>query len=106
MIGAFLRSGALMQIGWSSAITEYLGVSDQSVAGFNFYPNPVKNMISLRAEKNIQSVVFYNVAGQKIQSAKTNTNSMDINLSNLQPGLYIMSVTIDGKVTNHKILKK
>lgn len=106
MLGAFLRSGALMQIGWSSAITEYLGVSDQSVAGFNFYPNPVKNMISLRAEKNIQSVVFYNVAGQKIQSAKTNTNSMDINLSNLQPGLYIMSVTIDGKTTNHKILKK
>lgn len=107
MIGAFLRSGALMQIGWSSAPnTPTLGVSDQTVSGFNFYPNPVRDVISLRSEKNIQSVVFYNIIGQKIEGTKTDSNSMDINLSKLQPGLYIMSVTIDGKVTNHKILKK
>lgn len=107
MIGAFLRGGALMQIGWSSAPNNpTLGVSDQTVSGFNFYPNPVRDVISLRSEKNIQSVVFYNIIGKKIESTKTDSNSMDINLSRLQPGLYIMSVTIDGKVTNHKILKK
>lgn len=107
MIGPFLRGGNLMQIGWSSAPNNpTLGVSDQTVSGFNFYPNPVRDVISLRSEKNIQSVVFYNIIGQKIEGTKTDSNSMDINLSKLQPGLYIMSVTIDGKVTNHKILKK
>jgi|GEM_PF-1019178 len=106
LIGPFLRSGAMMQLGWSSADNSDLGVSDQTVSGFNFYPNPVRDMISLRSDKNIQSVVFYNIIGKKIESAKTDSNSMDINLSRLQPGLYIMSVTIDGKVTNHKILKK
>jgi hypothetical protein len=107
MIGAFTRSGALMQIGWSSAPNDpTMGVSNQSVSGFSYYPNPVRETISLKADKNIQSVVFYNIIGQKVQSANVDAVSADFNLSKFQPGLYIMSVTIDGKTQNHKILKK
>jgi len=79
---------------------------ENPLVDFSFYPNPVKDVISLKSGSNIESVVFYNTLGQKSLSSKVNSVSKEINVSNLAPGLYIMKVNVNGKTGTYKVIKK
>ncbi|MXV38153.1 T9SS type A sorting domain-containing protein [Flavobacteriaceae bacterium Ap0902] len=83
-----------------------MDVIDVDQKNFSYYPNPTSGNLYLNAESNIQSVVFYNMLGQKVRETNVNTSNPVINLSGLKYGNYIMQVTIDGKTKSYKILKK
>lgn len=83
-----------------------LSVRDNSLAGFNFYPNPTTGALNLSANKNIDSVSLYNLLGQKVLSTKIGATSSDINLGGLARGTYVMEVTVEGKTGTYKITKK
>lgn len=83
-----------------------LSVQDNSLAGFNFYPNPTTGVLNLSANKNIESVSIFSLLGQKIMTTKIAAASSDINLSGLSSGTYIMEVTVEGKIGTFKITKK
>ncbi|MDG4946632.1 T9SS type A sorting domain-containing protein [Weeksellaceae bacterium KMM 9713] len=73
---------------------------------FNFYPNPTTNDIFLKSSKNIESVVVYNMLGQTVKSMKVDATDAQISLGGLKAGNYVMQVSIDGKTTSHKVMKK
>lgn len=83
-----------------------LGVQDNSLAGFNFYPNPTTGVLNLSATKNIESVTIFSLLGQKVLSTKIGATTSDINLSGLVSGTYVMEVTVEGKIGTYKITKK
>src|SRR5690554_3296461 len=83
-----------------------LGVQNNSLAGFNYYPNPTTGALNLSANKNIDSVSLYNLLGQKVLSTKIGATSSDINLGGLARGTYVMEVTVEGKTGTYKITKK
>ena len=82
-----------------------LGVSENALAGFSFHPNPVTDVLSLKATSNIESVAIYNLLGQQVVSSKIGTTTSDINLSSLTTGAYILKVTVNGQTGTYKILK-
>ena len=77
-----------------------------NVANVKMYPNPTSNSFTIDAENNIENVSLFNVLGQKVVSKNYNSNSVIVNISNLQSGIYIVKTTINGVITTSRIMKK
>ena len=88
-------------------ISEFvLGIDDfdkETNKEMNLYPNPVKNTFSLT--KEVVSGILYNTYGSK--SYEFNNQYKDIDISNLDAGLYLLQVTYkNGNKEYLKLLKE
>ena len=82
-----------------------LAVTDQTFNNFQYYVN-ANDELNLSANSEIESLEVYNVLGQQVVSKKlANTNEV-VNISSLNTGLYIATVSIDGNTKSFKIVKK
>ena len=77
-------------------LTDYVFVNVTAVEeqGINvmIYPNPAKDALSVQAS-NISEVVLFNILGQPVYRHQGLTNSLEINTSNIESGIYTMSIT-------------
>jgi hypothetical protein len=82
------------------------GTNDNEIAGFEYYPNPADNLLNLSARTNIDSVIIYNILGQKVIDQNVNSMSTALDVSTLSSGTYIMRVTAEGQVASYKVIKR
>lgn len=75
-----------------------------AVASFSIYPNPVRDMLHIKANDNIDQVSIYSLAGTKVYSSTQAQASYDI--SNLAAGTYIIKVTIGLQTQQQLLIKK
>jgi hypothetical protein len=72
-----------------------------------FYPNPVSQQLNIRMnsrETNIRKIEVFDIAGKQILSLSYQSQ---IDLTNLQPGIYIVKLTTGNKqVITKKIIKQ
>ncbi len=88
----------------SSDVTVF--VADvKDVAGVQVYPNPATDYLFVTG-KNINRYEIQNVAGQTIKSKNVNGQNIQINVSDLTPGIYMLRVYTDKGIAIHKIIKK
>lgn len=93
------------QMGWSSAIGDLIGVAENALEGFSFYPNPTTGNLALKSVKNIDNVAIFNLLGQQVLSAKVDATSTNLDVSRLNVGSYIMQVSVEGQTGTFKFLK-
>lgn len=83
-----------------------IGVNDNSISNFTYYPNPMVDVLYISASENVQSVSAYNVLGQEVLSSRHFANGQ-VDVSTLPTGTYTFRVTFEnGLVENFKALKK
>lgn len=80
-----------------------LGVDDNALIGFKYFVS--NNELSLSSNTSMEKVALYNMLGQQVVSRKLNSNNETVNLSGLQSGVYIATVSIDGARKSFKIVK-
>ncbi len=85
---------------------DLLGIDDNTIEGFSYYPNPADETISLSAADTIEKVVVYNMLGQKMIDQAIDATISQVNVANLATGTYIMQVTVNGQVGSYHIIKK
>ncbi len=83
-----------------------LSVSQFNDAKFSYYPNPTRSQLNISATKNISKVELFNLLGQKVQSNTVNANQKQLDIANLQNGIYLMEVTIENAKESFKIVKQ
>lgn len=88
------------------AINASLSTVDNQIAGFSYYPNPVKNSLRLSANSDFSSAVVYNMLGQKVMENKLSTNKAQLDLSGLAAGTYMVKVISGQTVQTIKIVKR
>lgn len=71
---------------------------------FNIYPNPVSEELYIVHGYNEVAYKLFSVDGKLIQNGLL--QGLKINVSNLQSGLYILQLEVDGKNEIKKIVKK
>ena len=103
VIGLF--SGGADQVSWTSVQGGTFGISENSLEGFAYYPNPTSGVLSLKSVNSIDSVAIYNLLGQRVIDTKIGATTSDINLSGLTAGTYIMKVVVNGQTGTFKVLK-
>jgi len=84
-----------------------VSVSDfASPDAFTFYPNPVSNMLNIKAQNNINNVAVYNMLGQEVLRTAPNAVVSEVDMSSLQTGAYFVKVTIENATKTIKVIKK
>jgi hypothetical protein len=70
---------------------------------YNVYPNPVKDVLTVEGQ-DIEQVDVFNTMGQLVKTVKCNDNIVNVNVSDLQNGMYIVNVIDNnGEVSSKKI---
>ncbi len=71
------------------------------------YPNPVSDQAVIKSGKMIRAIEMYSMEG-KLVNRKLNINDLDINLNvaDLNPGIYILRTILDSEIITQKIVKK
>ncbi|MGY8989291.1 MAG: T9SS type A sorting domain-containing protein, partial [Flavobacteriales bacterium] len=70
-----------------------LSVNDVVDYSTNIFPNPAKNNITIENSNFvINSVKLYNIAGQLIKSEYVNSMKTNLNVSDLNKGIYILEI--------------
>jgi uncharacterized repeat protein (TIGR01451 family) len=72
----------------------------------NYYPNPVKNTLSISNAAIIDALEITSVLGQQMLSQKVNSLQTEINLSEFSNGIYFVKVTSEGQQKTLKVVKK
>lgn len=73
----------------------------------SLYPNPASDVITLKTDISISNISIANNLGQVVLSKGSNfSQTNEINISNLNPGIYFMSINSDdGKTETRKFVK-
>ena len=72
---------------------------------FTYFPNPVKNTLSLKALQTIQSVSVLNILGQEVLRTTPNTLESNLDMNSLNTGSYFVKVTINDVTEIVRVIK-
>lgn len=92
---------------FTTGSTNPLGIEDVSVDTFIVSPNPVKDIITINSSTRFDTIKVFNQLGQLV--IKSNSKLMDggrLDLSSLNPGMYLMQIHSDNKSKTVKIIKE
>lgn len=89
-----------------SAYDASLSAASFDTSNFVAYPNPVKDVLNLSYKTAISNVKVINLLGQEVVNAKANTNDVQVDMSALNAGAYIVNITVDDTVHSIKVIKE
>jgi len=78
---------------------------DFDADNFTYYPNPVNSELRIEANNTIEQVEVFNVLGQRVISQRPNQTNPILDMNNLEAGVYLMKVSIDGTNKTFQIIK-
>ena len=80
-----------------------MSVEDVEESSYNVFPNPVKDILTVSGE-DMKQVTIYNALGQMVKSINCNDDTVQINVNDLQNGMYIVNViNHNGVMTTSKV---
>lgn len=82
-----------------------LAVSDVKSPKLNFYPNPVKNVLTINNEIEVSNVTIYDLAGKSVLNQKADSKNLLLDISKLEKGIYMMRVATKNGAKTVKIIK-
>ncbi|TDP03943.1 T9SS type A sorting domain-containing protein [Flavobacterium sp. 245] len=83
-----------------------LATPDFNLTAFQFYPNPVQDILTIKNNLVIDNVEIIDVSGKSVVIKKINDLYSEIDLSNLSSGVYLLKVTSEGREKTIKFIKK
>jgi hypothetical protein len=89
-----------------SAYDASLSTTSFDKSNFVAYPNPVKDVLNLSYKTAISNVSVLNLLGQEVLNTKANSNDVQVNMSTLNTGAYIVNITVEDTVHTIKVIKE
>lgn len=92
---------------WSFTTSDTFSVEDLQLNAIVVSPNPVKDLVTINSPVGFDSVTVFNQLGQLVLKSNAellNNNKLD--LSALNPGMYMLQIKADNKSKTVKIIKE
>lgn len=83
-----------------------LSIEEKFVKNLSFYPNPVKNYLTISSQFRIDSYQIFNVLGTLVSKGVGAGTSTLVDMSRLNSGLYFVKVSAKDMQTTIKIAKQ
>ncbi|MBN2746374.1 MAG: choice-of-anchor J domain-containing protein [Bacteroidales bacterium] len=77
-----------------------------NTAQFNMYPNPASNVLNVNGTQKIDRVSIVNVVGQEVLVSEINATTSNIDISNLESGVYFVNIEVGTQRTVKKLTIK
>lgn len=78
---------------------------DDVNSNFNIYPNPVKNTLNVSAGVMVDQVSIFDLTGRQVLRATPKAESFSLDVSNLNKGMYLVSVKAGEQELTTKLVK-
>ena len=78
---------------------------DFDSANFTYYPNPVKSSIHIEAKNVVEQVEVFNMLGQRVLMQRPKQTNPSLDMSQMESGVYMMKVSINGADKTFQIIK-
>lgn len=86
-------------------INTQLNTADLDTVHFQISPNPFSNSVLIKDDKQINNIQLYNLLGQVVFDQNSNQTEVELNLSFLKSGSYLIRVQSEGNSSSTMILK-
>ena len=90
----------------TTEFVSFLNTDSFAFSGLKYYPNPVKNSLFISNASALIQVEITSVLGQKVSTKNLNELQTEIDLSNLENGVYFVKVKTDRAEKTFEIVKK
>ena len=81
---------------------QLVGLEDNIIEELSIYPNPVKNVLTIRFEEEIQEIYIIDIYGSLVQVE----NSLTFSVEGLASGVYILCIKTDYGIINNRFVKE
>lgn len=83
-----------------------LSTNDFDTRTLNYFPNPINEVLNISYKENINNVVVRNLLGKTIISRETNNSNVELDVSGVASGMYIVTLHSGNSTTTFKIVKE
>lgn len=83
-----------------------LGVNDLDLTKLKYYPNPVNDILSIEYQDAIKKVEIFDLTGKLVKTEMFDGANVQLNLSNLSSGTYMVSIHTEKQSQFVKVIKK
>jgi hypothetical protein len=86
-----------------------LGVDDNSFANaVSLYPNPTSDIVTLAIDTNVSNaeVTVFSTIGQTVMTRSISTQETALDMTGIQPGIYVLRIASDAGVVSKRIIKQ
>jgi hypothetical protein len=90
---------------YKNNLTSLSTLNFDNSSNFSFYPNPTNDIVNITSTESIDSIIIYNLLGQKIFSKEINSNEFRLDISNQPTGTYIAKINSKRKSESIKLIK-
>jgi hypothetical protein len=72
---------------------------------FKIYPNPANESVTISANNElIQSVILFDMFGNQVKNVQKDNKVVNINVSNLSKGIYVVEISTLNQIINKKVI--
>ena len=83
-----------------------LGTNNPHITNINAYPNPVRDILNISLNQNIQGIEVFNTLGQLVAKKTLNDTQGQLDLSFLSAGTYFLKAHCDNNTVTTKVIKQ
>ncbi len=87
-------------------VTVTLGTDKFDLTKLNYYPNPVEDVLNINYQTVIEKVSVYNLLGQEVRNYTFDSENVQVDLSGLASGTYMVQLKTATQTHFVKIVKK
>ena len=83
-----------------------LSTDEFDTSGLKYYPNPTSDILTVTYKNSIDRVTVYNLIGQRVITHEANSKEVQLNMSALANGNYMLEIRSGKQVKFVKVVKK
>lgn len=89
---------------WIYDLSSVLNTENFDQNSFSVYPNPVQSILHIDNAIELNKVEIYSITGKKVKSITNNLSEIDVN--ELESGIYFVKLFTNKGITTQKIIKE
>lgn len=86
-------------------VADAASVNEEIFTSFSYYPNPVNDILNISNNNIIEKIEIYSLLGQRIQQQAFSAENIQLNISLLSQGIYIVKIYSGTAVKTVRISK-
>ncbi len=104
-VGFYSYSAAKILPRSADDIEEATSVGEITATAVKLYPNPANDVLFISSDAKLSKVEVFNLLGQNVMSKTINSKQSELNISDLDAGMYLIKVYGENGVQTQRFLK-
>ena len=109
VVDAYDNDGGIINsatLNFCNVVSANLSIEEQEIAKIAVFPNPTSGSFTVQLPDNglTTTLTVFDIQGRKMQSQTANSSNANVNIGNLQEGVYVLAIENEKYKTSKKIV--